>query len=363
MSHSPVTEPSPDRIDLRPMLAACWRERSRTIATVLIAAILMYAATFLIPKTFRATIVILPPEESDLLSNMSLAQRALSKFPRFGILDDYFTPADTYKAILLSRSVQTQLAEEFHLMTLYHRPSMEKTLKVLKDRYKVKLNPDGTIAVQFDDGDPKRAATMANRTIALLDRFNLEKRNTTARSTRIFLERRVSETNALLQQDELALRLYQEKHHAISPATSGGDLRAAADLMARKFALDVRLGVLRSYLRDDNEQVQQAQVELDELSKQVAALPQLQNDLVRLTRDAKVQEQLYLLLTAELEQARVRETMDTPTVQVLDAAVPPERHEKPKRLLLTAAAACVALLVQLGWVVASEAGARRRAGA
>lgn len=349
-----------DRYDLRPFFDRIWSARGRVLAGTLAAAVLMYGATFLIPKVYRATAVILPPEESDLLSNMSLAQRALSKFPRFGILEDYFTPADTYKAILLSRSVQTAIVREFDLQRLYHRPSMEKTLKVLQGRCKVRLNPDGTIAVSMDDGDPKRAAAMANRLLAQLDEFNVEKRNTTAHKTRVFLERRLAETDSLLRADEAALKAYQEKHHAVVPTISeGADVRGATDLMARKMQLELRLGMLRTYLSEDQEQVVQAKLELEQLDRQIDGIPRLHDDLVRLARDAKIQEQLYVLLRSELEQARIRESMDTPTVQILDPAEPPERQNWPKRTLLAAAAALLALTLQLALLLRPRGPAAR----
>ena len=119
--------------------------------------------------------------------------------------------------------------------------------------------------------------------------------------------------------------------------------------------LEVRLGVLRSYLNEDNEQIVQTRTELDQLKERISSLPALESELSRLIRDQKIQEQLYLLLTSELEQARIRETMDTPTVQVLDVAVPPERPSRPRRLILTLAAgilgfsvAAVAILVREG---------------
>lgn len=358
----PQTAADPrEGFDLRPLFAALWATRVRLLVLAIAAAAIAHGASFLIPKMYRASAVILPPEESDLLSNMSLAQRALTKFPRFGVLEDYFTPADTYKAILLSRTIQEQLAKDFDLERLYHLKSMEKTLKVLKGRYKVRLNPDGTIQISVDDLDRSRAAAMANHVLVLLDRFNVEKRNSSARRTREFLELRVHDTDSLLQSSEAALKKYQETHRAVAPTSIGdADVRGAADLMARKMALEVHLGVLRTYLSEDNEQVVQTRLELDQLGRQIALLPALENDLVRLTRDAKIQEQLYLLLTSELEQARLRETMDTPTVQVLDAASPPERQNWPKRLLLAAAAV---VLVVVGQVVAIAAGLSRRAGA
>ncbi len=338
-------------IEMRTPLRAAWRARTRIIGAAAIAGLLTLGIGFLMPRWYRATAVILPPEESDLLSNMALAQRALTRFPAFGMLNDYFTPADIFKAVLGSRSIQEEIVARFELKSVYRQKSMEKTLKALRENTRVKLNPDGTIQVSVEDRDPVRAAEMANGYLEALDRFNVEKRNTQARRTRQFLESRVSETDSLLRASETALRAYQERTRTVVPtAMQSVDLRSSADLMARKMMLEVRLGVLRGYLSDDHEQVVQVKRELASLGARIGSLPALQTDLTRLVRDQKVYEQLFLLLTAELEQSRIRETMDTPTVQVLDPAVPPERHSRPRRLLLAIAAALLAGVGMVLWV-------------
>jgi len=342
-------------IDLRAILGTLRRRWRFVFGTGLAAGVLTLSVTFVLPKWYTATAVILPPEESDLLSNMSLAQRALTKFPAFGILEDYFTPADVYKAILGSRTVQEELVQRFDLQRVYGKKSMEVTLKQLVRNTKIKMNPDGTIKVSVDDRDPKRAAAMANGYLEALDRFNVEKRNTTAQRTRLFLQTRTQETDSLLRASEEALRRYQETHRTVAPANPGGaDLQAAADVMSRKLMLQVRLGVLRGYLSEESDQVRQVKDELDQLERRLASIPELQGDLLRLIRDTKVYEQLYLLLTAELEQARIRETMNTPTVQLLDPAVPPERHSKPKKGLLSVAATLVGLLAASVWAAAGD---------
>jgi uncharacterized protein involved in exopolysaccharide biosynthesis len=342
--------PSPV-LDLRFFFRAVRENAFAVAATTLAAALLTFGITFLLPKWYRAQAVILPPEESDLISSMSMAQRSLSKFATFGVFGDYFTPADIYKAVLKSRTVQELVVERFGLAGIYHTKGRDKTLKALRSHYDVRLSADGTIAVSVEDRDPKRAADMAMTFIEGLDRYNIEKRNSQARRTRMFLEQRVFDTDSLLKSSEVALRQYQEQHSTVAPsAASGSSLDAAADLMAKKIMLEVRLGVLRSYLQPDNEQVVQAQLELDQLKQRIEVLPALQTELQRLIRDAKVQEQLYLLLTAELEQARIRETMDTPTVQVLDRAVPPERQSRPRRMLLTAAAGLIAFAGCVVWL-------------
>jgi len=315
--------------------------------------LLTLGITFAIPRWYLATAVILPPDDSDMLSNLSMAQRALSKFPAFGVLPDIYTPADIFKAELQSRTAQEEVARQFDLPGVYKIKSHEKVLRELRSHYKVKLNQDGTITVQVEDHSAQRAADMANAFLVALDRYNVEKRNSQARRTREFLERRVLETDSLLRVSELVLRHYQESRHTVVPTgpTGSGDVQAAASLMAQKISLEVRLGVLRSYLKEDNDQVVQTRNELEQLEDRIAALPALQGELARLMRDQKIQEQLYLLLIAELEQARLRETMDTPTVQVLDSAVPPERHDRPKRLLISVGAALLTLAAGVVWIV------------
>ncbi len=341
--------------DLRVLFAAVGRRWRFVLAVTVGTAALTLAIAFMLPKWYEATAIILPPDESDLLSNMSLAQRALTKFPAFGILSDYFTPADIYKAILGSRTVQEAIVERYDLQKVYHLKSREKTLKALSGHAHVKLNPDGTIAVSVEDRSPQRAADMTNAFLLELDRFNVEKRSTSARRTREFLQHRVAETDSLLAVSEQRLRRYQEEKHTVAPSMVGSDAtQAAADLMSRKIMLEVRLGTLRGYLGEDNDQIVQARSELDQLDRRIATLPALENDLQRLVRDARMYEQLYLLLTSELERSRVRETMDTPTVQVLDAAKPPERHSRPRKGLLAAGAGLLACCASALWVAAND---------
>lgn len=354
-----VSEPG---LDLGGFVRSVTRRWKFVLATAVAAAALTLGVAFVLPRWYTASAVILPPEESDLLSNMSLAQRALTKFPMFGILEDYFTPADIYKAVLGSRTVQEELVQRFDLKRVYRRKSMELTLKQLTANTKIKMNPDGTIKVSVTDKDPKRAANMANTYLQALDRFNVEKRNTTANRTRLFLQSRTAETDSLLRASEEALRRYQERHRTVAPPNAGSaDVQAAADVMSRKLMLQVRLGILRGYLAENSDQVQQVKTELEQLERRLGTIPEVQGDLLRLIRDTKVYEQLYLLLTAELEQARIRETMNTPTVQVLDVAVPPERPSKPRKGVLTVAAGLIAFLAAAGWVAVTERRARAEA--
>jgi tyrosine-protein kinase Etk/Wzc len=329
----------PRSLDLRILAVRIWAQRGRVVLVTVVAGLLGLLLAFVLPKWYRASAVILPPEEGDLATNLAGMSLALSKFPALGEFGEYTTPADIYKAILKSRTVQSEVVDRFDLMRVYRQKSRENTLRMFGKHTSVKLAIDGTIGVTVEDRDPKRAAAMAMAMLDALDHYNIEKRNTQAHRTRLFLQQRVASTDSLLRLSESALRHYQETHHTAAPiALNPGDFAGAANLMARRSMLEMRLGVLRGYLRENNEQVVQTRSELSQLERQIGTLPTLQTELARLIRDNKVQEQIYLLLTAELEQARVQELRNTPTVSVLDPPVPPERHSRPRKSLFAVVA-------------------------
>ncbi len=66
-----------------------------------------------------------------------------------------------------------------------------------------------------------------------------------------------------------------------------------------------------------------------------------------LSREAKIQEMLFELLTREYEITKIEEAKSMPTVQVLDRAVVPEIKSKPKRTLMVMLSAIVALFVSI----------------
>jgi len=86
------------------------------------------------------------------------------------------------------------------------------------------------------------------------------------------------------------------------------------------------------------------QNEVKEMEKVVSSLPPVGTELGRLIRDVKVQETIYSLLASQYEQARIEEARDTPTVQILDYATPPEKKYKPKIKLNMAISGVIALI-------------------
>lgn len=317
---------------------------------VIVSTVTVGAIAYLLPPWYRSESSLLPPSEEDSGIGLGSLLRGIGvpgvKVPT------QTSPADVMLAVVESRRVAEEMALRFNLKTLYHRHWMDDAIRELHRHSKFELTESGTIIISVEDRDPKRSADMANAYVELLDRFNREVRMTKGRRTRLFVEQRLNETKSDLAGAEQRLSEYQSQHKTIvlTPEMSSA-LDAAGRRYAERAALQVRLGVVRGYSRGTSDEEIRIEQELRELDRQLAALPATTLELARLVRDVKTLEQLYVLLTAQYEEARITEARDVQTVEVLDVALPPERRSRPRRGVMILAAAAFAALAGVSYAL------------
>jgi uncharacterized protein involved in exopolysaccharide biosynthesis len=351
--------PSPIEPTLSDYAASARPYRARAAAAILAGTILTAILAFLWPATYRAETVLLPPSEEETGFNVSTILRGINvpgiKVPsRTG-------PEDVTMAILKSRRIGTILVKRFGLVDVYKVKREEQALLQLHENSTFKLGESGTVIVRVEDRDPKRAADLANAYAEELDRFNREIRMTKGRRTRLFVEQRLQETKAALEQAEDSLRNYGEKHHTVAlSADQLSSVESAARLFANQAALEVQLGVTRQYASESSVEVRRLRQQLTEVNRLIRSLPDLGLELARLVRTVKIQEQVFALLSAQYEEARVNEARDVTTVEVLDAATPPDRRIWPRRGLLIATGFAISSFAAALWVAWSVQGSRRR---
>jgi tyrosine-protein kinase Etk/Wzc len=306
--------------------------RREIVWLVAVATVLVGIVAFLLPPWYRAEASLLPPSEEtsfgvgNLLKGIGLP----------GIkVPTQATPAEVLLAILESRRTGEEMVKRFDLQRVYRKRLMVDAVRELKRHARCGVDDVGIIRVSVEDRDRRRAADMANAYCEVLDRFNREVRSSKGRRTRVFLEERLAETRRDLAAAEQRLTDYQSRHKAIalSPAASSA-VESGARLAAQRMALQVRLGVVRSYSLGTSDEERQITGQLAAIDRQLAGLPVTGIELVRLLRDFKTQEQLHTLLTAQFEEARITEVRDVSTVEQLDVASPPEKKSRPKRLTM-----------------------------
>ena len=72
----------------------------------------------------------------------------------------------------------------------------------------------------------------------------------------------------------------------------------------------------------------------DELIKRVASMPQLQQDVIRLTRDVEIEQQVYMQLLNKQQEFSIMKASNAGRVRIVDAAVTLEEPIKPKKPLV-----------------------------
>jgi len=99
---------------------------------------------------------------------------------------------------------------------------------------------------------------------------------------------------------------------------------------------------------------------LAELDIRLDAFPPEERRLIELERDRDVQESVYLVITQELEQARIQEQRDQEPFTVLDEALIPTKPVRPRKAVITAATFALSLWLGLMVIFWVDGIARRR---
>jgi len=273
--------------------------------------------------------------------------------------------SDLFVAMLNSRTMADGLINRFDLMKVFGTRSREGARGRLKSATQIRVSKENIISVTVTTRSAQLSTDLANYYLDYLDIMNKQINETAARKRRLFTEERLSETKANLAKLEDALESFQTKNKTISiEQQTKATIDAAAQLQGRVAAAEVELQVMESYLSPGNPDVIRKRLELQEMARQLkqmeygstgisketkesrspsasdgerlnpafVKLPSIGLDLVRLTREVKAQETLYMVLLSQYEQAKISETEDISSVQVLDRAVLPEGGSRPNVL-------------------------------
>ncbi len=302
--------------------------------------------SFLIKPTFTAETSFLPPQQQQgMAASMLASLGALGGLA--GAATGLKNPADQYVAFLKSNSVEDALIDRFKLMERYDAEYRQNARKTLEANVKIASGKDGLITVSVDDTDPQMAADIANAHVQELTQLMGRLAVTEAQQRRQFFEKQLQQTQDKLTQAEIALKETGISGDVLK-ANPQSAVAAVAALQAQVTAQEVKLGAMRGYLAESAPDFKQALTELANLRAQLAKQSQDSSspassskgqggdkgDYVSKYREFKYQETLFELFAKQFEMAKVDESREGATIQVLDKAQPPELKSKPKKALI-----------------------------
>lgn len=364
-----------EKVNIYSYLLVITRYRRFIFLNLVFVCVVVAIISLFLPSWYTAETTVLPPEEESPV--LALSTSFLGGFsPSSGMsLPFMASPSDIFAAILKSRTVAESVIKKEDLMEVYRVDDISDALKELNSHTKIAVTSEGIVSLEFEDKDKNRAARVANLFVEELDRINQKTNISRAKSTRIFIEERLAQTQRELTLAEENLKKFKEKHKTIAlDVQMRAAIQSAADLKAELALNEIQLNVLREAMSESHPQIRELKTKIKEIEKQLSfmefgdsekkenklldvpfsAVPSLSLELARLTREVRIQEVLFELLTQQYEQAKIQETKDTPTIQVLDRAVPPEKKTRPKRAFLVGIAGIVSLFLSIVFVFALE---------
>ena len=332
----------------------------------LLMGVLSLGITSLMPPVFTAQAVILLPQQSQ--SSGAMALQSLGALAGVaGAAAGIKSPADQYVAMMQSRGVEDRLIERFKLRDVYDVKLGIDARKRLRGHSQIQAGKkDGLISIEVDDHDPARAALIANAYVDELTRLTNELAVTEAQQRRKFFEQQLQQTSERFTAARRGLQAA-----GINEGVMRAEPKAAAENYARLqgeiTAAEVRLRSLKQSLTDATPEVRRLSSELQSLRSMAAKTEAVSSaagggDYFDRYKDFKYQETLFDLFARQFELAKVDESREAVSIQVIDSAVAPERKSRPKRALIAIGVTLGTGVALLVWLLMREILARQSAG-
>ena len=164
------------------------------------------------------------------------------------------------------------------------------SIGILSERIEMEESKTGLYNISVWMEEKRLAADLANQIFKILVEFNTVSHINKARMNREFIQERIQDVEFDLETAEEHLKTFREKNRSIIES------------------------------------------------------PQLQLEIGRLIRDVELQNKLFITLKEQLELIKIREMDETPTLTVLDTAVPPLSKDEPRRKIIVLISFMVGLM-------------------
>ena len=367
-----------------------WNNRKFILKNVIIVSLLSIIISLLLPKWYASKAVVLSSGAGQFNFLSSISPIPVADFGLSTINEDI----NNFIAILQSRTVKEYMVKKFNLVDRYKQRDIEVAMEAFEEKIELEVTEEGTLEITIFDKDPLMAKEMVNEVLFMLDQINQSFGMEAGKYNREFLENRININKKDLEKAELALKTFQEKTGIIdlvaqlsstmqmSAQAYNSIFEAYTALYAKKIETETELAVAKTTLSNNNPtimqlekllkeqtvQLEQLMIKLDEklqyllsnispaqidtvpnieFSVSFNTLPSLGLENARLIREVELQNVIQQILIPQFEQAKLEETKNIPTLQIIDKPKVALNKSKPKRSLIVIASTVMSFLMSL----------------
>jgi len=385
-----------------------WRKKRFVAKNVVIVAVASVIIALLLPKWYSSEATILSSGAGRFNILSSISPIPISDFGLSSISEDI----NTFIAILNSRSVKEYMVKKFDLVNRYDEKDLEFAMVAFEDKMELEVTEEGTLKISVIDKKPEIAKAMVVELLTKLDSVNQQLGMDKGRFNREFLEQRLNETKTDLAIAEIRLKDFQEKTGIIDIVSQisaqyeaygqiyiqemqvygqlyNQEMIAYTELYSLKAQTEIQLNVSKVTLNPNNPAVKRYEIMLNEQEKQLNLItssldkqlldiilgfekiegknlinelehlptminfdnfPALGMENARLIRELTIQNTLLELLLPQYETARLEESKNIPTLQVIDEPKVAINKTKPIRSLIVIASVIMAFLLSIVYI-------------
>jgi len=314
------------------------------------------------PISYISPVAILPPDNAKAGSFSSLLQGGDLSMLLSGSSG---VNSQLYAQILKSRTVSLYVVDKNNLVEFFDTETRNQAAEKLEKSLYVDVTKEGILKMHVtvktgyfarysDERDSIKllSRNISNAYIESLDKINQEKLSSRAGKVRKYIEQQLEKTKSSLDSAEKALMEFQLKNRTLSvPDQIKATMETLAKVKAEIIATEIQIGLLEQNFAPSHSAVIAAKSKLEELQQQYSKLensssdifmsfksaPELGYQLTNLMRDAKILNEVYLVLQQQYYKELVQENRDVPTLDILDMPQIPEKEIAPRIIMDTAA--------------------------
>jgi len=354
-----------------------WQHRRMLARVTAISLAVSLGIAFVIPKEYKSTASIMPPDQQSASAMMLAAMSGrLGNLGALGSLAGSLagvrSSSELFIDLLRSGTVSDHLIDRFNLQHAYRKRYRVDAAKHLAHLTKISEDKkSGVITIEVEDTDRVRARDLAQAYLDELNQLVTRTNTSAARRERVFIEQRLHDVRANLEDAELKLSQFSSNSNTVDiKEQTRAMVDAGARVQAELIVEESGLQSLRQIYGDSNMRVRESEARIASLQAQLAKmagspgprgavdakdtgtagdpsiekvelypplrqLPRLAVPYADLYRSVQVQEAVFQLLTQQYEAARIEEAKDVPAVSVIDAPGIAEKKSFPPRLWVT----------------------------
>ncbi len=352
-----------DEINLIDLIYPIFKRRKFLIIFCFVITFFVGIISVFSEKIYEARAVILP-ETSDEGGDIGVKAAFLEQFGVAGLGGSNSTPSAVFGAVLKSNELAWDVLNRYdyyNIMGVSNYNQKNNMAKAFAEKVNVsesKKDPSISVSLQYDD--PMIVSDIANAYVKALDKYNLENSYTSTSRLREYIENRLSVAEEELDSAHKELREFQEKNKAVSISKqTEATLELLAEMESQKVALEVEKAAKEKSYGEPAREIEQLEAQIEAINKNIDRLtnsenasvpievengnvefyipltriPALNYDESKLLLRVKAKTGVITMLTTQLEQTKLDEAKDMPTINTLEIAEPPQNAVKPKKIL------------------------------